>query len=58
MMKNLVSVLVPVFGVETYMERCARSLFGQRSNTSTTVIVSSPRSVGNLIQSIVIMASL
>lgn len=28
-MRVLVSVLVPIFGVERYIERCARSLFGQ-----------------------------
>ncbi|HZK68740.1 MAG TPA: glycosyltransferase family 2 protein [Paludibacter sp.] len=29
MSKNKVSVLVPVYGVSTYIERCAHSLFGQ-----------------------------
>ncbi len=29
MSKPLVSILVPVYGVERYIERCARSLFEQ-----------------------------
>lgn len=29
MINNKVSILVPIYGVEKYIERCARSLFGQ-----------------------------
>ena len=28
-MYNKISLLIPVYGVEKYIERCARSLFGQ-----------------------------
>ena len=28
-MYNNISLLIPVYGVEKYIERCARSLFGQ-----------------------------
>lgn len=40
-MKNdlLVSVLVPVYGVEQYIERCARSLFGQTYSNVEYVFV-------------------
>lgn len=38
-MVPLVSILVPVYNVETYIERCARSIFGQTYNAVEFVFV-------------------
>ena len=37
--KPLVSILVPIYGVESYIERCTRSLFGQTYNNCEFVFV-------------------
>ena len=39
-----VSILVPVYGVEQYIERCARSLFEQTyDNINISLIFSGPK---------------
>jgi glycosyltransferase involved in cell wall biosynthesis len=38
-MKSLVSILVPIYGVEKYIERCARSLFEQTYSNIEYVFV-------------------
>lgn len=37
--KKLISVIIPVYGVEKYIERCARSLFGQSFSEAEFIFV-------------------